>query len=45
MGFSQTITNHQITEIMPFAKVYIHFVWSTKNRAPYLSTPELRIAM
>ena len=30
---------------MPFAKVYIHFVWSTKNRAPYLSTPELRIAM
>ena len=30
---------------MPFAKVYIHFVWSTINRAPYLSTPELRIAM
>lgn len=30
---------------MPFIKVYIHFVWSTKNREPYLSTPELRMAM
>ena len=30
---------------MPFAKVYIHFVWSTKNRVPYLNSPELRIAM
>lgn len=27
---------------MSFIKVYIHFVWSTKNRYPYLSTPELR---
>ena len=27
---------------MPFIKVYIHFVWSTKNRVPYLSTPEIR---
>lgn len=27
---------------MPFAKVYIHLVWSTKNRVPFLSTPELR---
>jgi len=27
---------------MPFVKVYIHFVWSTKNRAPFLNTPELR---
>jgi putative transposase len=27
---------------MPFVKVYIHFVWSTKNREPYLSTPEIR---
>jgi putative transposase len=27
---------------MPFAKVYIHFVWSTKNRKPFLSTQELR---
>jgi len=27
---------------MPFVKVYIHFVWSTKNRFPFLDTPELR---
>lgn len=27
---------------MPFVKVYIHFVWSTKNRFPYLSTSEIR---
>lgn len=27
---------------MPFVKVYIHFVWSTKNRTPFLSTPEIR---
>lgn len=27
---------------MPLIKVCIHFVWSTKNRIPYLSTPELR---
>ena len=27
---------------MPFIKVYIHFVWSTKNRIPYLATPEIR---
>jgi REP element-mobilizing transposase RayT len=27
---------------MPFIKVYIHFVWSTKNREPYLSTKEMR---
>ncbi len=30
---------------MPFIKVYIHFVWSTKNRIPYLKTPEIRKAM
>jgi len=30
---------------MPFIKVYIHFVWSTKNRMPYLSSPELRKEM
>jgi len=30
---------------MPFIKVYIHFVWSTKNRYPYLSSPELRKTM
>ncbi len=28
---------------MPFVKVYIHFVWSTKNRYPYLETKELRL--
>lgn len=27
---------------MPFAKVYIHFVWSTKNRIPYLESSALR---
>lgn len=27
---------------MSFIKVYIHFVWSTKNRIPYLATPEIR---
>jgi REP element-mobilizing transposase RayT len=27
---------------MPFVKVYIHFVWSTKNRVPSLATFELR---
>ena len=27
---------------MPFIKVYIHFVWSTKNREPFLDSRELR---
>lgn len=27
---------------MPFVKVYIHCVWSTKNRIPYLDSIELR---
>lgn len=27
---------------MPFTKVYIHLVWSTKNRLPLLNTLELR---
>lgn len=27
---------------MPFIKVYIHFVWSTKNREPFLDSKELR---
>ena len=27
---------------MPVVKVYIHFVWSTKNRKQVLNTPELR---
>lgn len=30
---------------MPFTKVYIHFVWSTKNRKPFLATPEIRQLM
>ena len=30
---------------MPFVSVYIHFVWSTKNRVPYLETKEIREAM
>lgn len=28
---------------MPFVKVYIHFVWSTKNRIPFLDSKELRM--
>ena len=27
---------------MPFVKVYIHFVWSTKNREVFLDTKEIR---
>jgi len=27
---------------MPFIKVYIHFVWSTKNRIRFLATQEIR---
>jgi len=27
---------------MPHINIYIHFVWSTKNRIPYLNTKELR---
>ena len=30
---------------MPFISVYIHFVWSTKNRVPYLETRTIREAM
>lgn len=28
---------------MPFIKVYIHFVWSTKNREPFLNSKGLRL--
>ncbi len=28
---------------MPFVKVYVHVVWSTKNRIPFLNSKELRI--
>jgi REP element-mobilizing transposase RayT len=27
---------------MPFIKVYLHLVWSTKNRIPFLDTLEVR---
>lgn len=27
---------------MPYVKVYIHLVWSTKNRIPFLSSPDMR---
>ena len=27
---------------MPYIKVYIHFVWSTKKRIPFLATKEIR---
>ena len=27
---------------MPFVKIYIHCVWSIKNRIPYLDSIELR---
>lgn len=30
---------------MPYLKVYIHFVWSTKNRIPFLNSFELRQAL
>ena len=30
---------------MPFVKVFIHFVWSTKNRVPYIETKEIRDAL
>ncbi|GHV20265.1 hypothetical protein AGMMS49959_07220 [Planctomycetales bacterium] len=30
---------------MPLVKVYLHFVWSTKGRYPYLNTPDLRMRM
>jgi REP element-mobilizing transposase RayT len=28
---------------MPYLKIYIHFVWSTKNRYPFLENKELRL--
>ena len=30
---------------MPFIKIYIHFVWSTKNRFPFLNSLEFREKM
>ena len=37
MGF-----NPKISTDMPYIKVYIHFVWCTKNREPFLNTKEIR---
>ena len=34
--------NNLKTKFMSFIKVWIHFVWSTKNRKPYLDSIELR---
>jgi putative transposase len=28
---------------MPYIKVYIHFVWGTKNKVPYFATKEIRL--
>lgn len=27
---------------MPYVKVYLHYVWSTKNRFPFLNSKEIR---
>ena len=34
--------NTQFSNPVPFIKVYIHFVWSTKNREPFFDSSELR---
>jgi putative transposase len=34
-----------VSSPMSFFKAYIHFVWGTKNRYPYLETPELRMKL
>lgn len=31
--------------LMPFIKVYIHFVWTTKNGLPFLNSPKIREAV
>lgn len=36
IGFSQNLYT------MPYLKIYIHFVWCTKNREPFLNTKESR---
>jgi putative transposase len=35
-GFSHNLNS------MPVVNVLLHFVWATKNRTPYLATPEIR---
>jgi putative transposase len=39
---STTITASFKSCYMTFIKVYVHFVWSTKNREPLLNSPEIR---
>lgn len=42
-GFSQSILKNTLPAFkMAFTKVYIHFVWSTKNREPFLDSFDLR---
>ena len=41
-GFSPS---DKIKLTMPYVSVYIHFVWSTKNRVPYLKTKTIRAAL
>jgi len=31
-----------VKKIMPFVKIYVHCVWSTKNRFPFLNSIDLR---
>jgi putative transposase len=40
LALAQVSTTKNIR--MPFVKVYLHCVWSTKNRIPYLDSIELR---
>jgi putative transposase len=39
----QVVLSQEPALTMPFIKVYIHFVWSTKNREPFLATRDLRL--
>ena len=34
-----------LTLPMPYVKIYVHLIWSTKNRVKYLDSPALRIKM
>jgi putative transposase len=44
MGFSpiSLLSEYLNPHNMPFVKIYIHFVWSTKNREPLLNSADLR---
>lgn len=45
LGFSQNLKlcNFDKSFKMPFIKIYIHLVFSTLNRTPFLNTSDLRI--